>query len=70
MNITTQTWIARIRAAFAGQRERGASALEWALIAAIAVVAATLIGTAVYNAVSNKADQVGTCADQPVGSNC
>ncbi len=70
MNITKSLWLAKIRAALSESRERGASALEWALIAAVVVVAATLIGTAVYNAVSSKADDVTACVDQPVGSNC
>jgi Flp pilus assembly pilin Flp len=51
-------------------RERGASALEWAIIAAIAVVIATVIGTVVYNVVQNKGTQLQNCADQPVGSSC
>jgi Flp pilus assembly pilin Flp len=51
-------------------REHGASALEWAVIAAIVVVAATAIGAAVYNIVQNKSDQLENCANQPVGSTC
>lgn len=51
-------------------RERGASALEWAIIAAIVVVIATVIGTVVYNVVSNKGTQLTNCANQPVGGSC
>jgi Flp pilus assembly pilin Flp len=54
----------------AEHRERGASALEWAIIAAIAVVIATVIGTVVYNVVQDKGTQLQNCADQPVGSSC
>ena len=61
---------ARVRALRAADRDRGASALEWAIIAAISVVIATIIGTVVYNVVSHKAQDVANCGDQPVGGNC
>ena len=51
-------------------RERGASELEWAIIAAIVVVAATAIGAAIYNIVQNKTAALDKCANQPVGSTC
>lgn len=70
MKITKSTWVRRMRAALRGARERGASALEWALIAAIVVVAATFIGAAVYNVVQDRAGQMTDCANAPVGSNC
>lgn len=70
MKSTKNTVLRRMRAAFAGARERGASALEWALIAAIVVVAATFIGAAVYNVVQDKAADMENCANAPVGSNC
>jgi Flp pilus assembly pilin Flp len=70
MNITKSTWLRRIHEALRGARERGASALEWALIAAIVVVAATFIGAAVYNVVQDKAADMENCANAPVGSNC
>lgn len=38
--------------------ERGASAVEWAVIAAIGVAAASVIGTVVYNKVKGQADCV------------
>jgi adenylosuccinate lyase len=63
--------VARVRAVRSEeQRDLGASALEWAIIAAIAVVIATVIGTVVYNVVTKKGDQLQNCADQPVGSQC
>jgi Flp pilus assembly pilin Flp len=52
------------------RRELGASALEWAIIAAISVVIATIIGTVVYNVVKNKGDDITKCGSQPVGANC
>ncbi len=50
--------------------DRGASALEWAIIAAIAVVIATVIGGVIYNVVKQKGTDLQTCANQPVGSSC
>ena len=50
------------------QRERGASALEWAIIAAVVVVAASVIGGVIYNVVDSKSQQLQQCANQPVGS--
>lgn len=52
----------------AERRERGASALEWAIIAAIAVVIASIVGYAVYNAVNNQTATIDKCGSQPVGS--
>ncbi len=59
---------ARARASVA--RERGASALEWAIIAAIVVVAATAIGAVVYKVVTNNASKVEQCGNLPAGSQC
>lgn len=61
---------ARVRALRAADRDRGASALEWAIIAAISVVIATIIGAIVYNVVQTKATAVQNCANQPVSSQC
>lgn len=58
------------RARFDGARERGASALEWAIIAAIVVVAATAIGAVVYKVVTANADKVQNCGNLPAGSSC
>jgi Flp pilus assembly pilin Flp len=52
------------------RQDRGASALEWAVIAGIVVVAASVIGGAVYNIVDQKSQNLKTCANQPVGSSC
>jgi len=46
----------------------GASALEWAIIAAVVVVAASVIGGVIYNVVDDKTTQLEQCANQPVGS--
>ncbi len=52
------------------RRDLGASALEWAIIAAVSVVIATIIGTVIYNVVKDKGDQVKNCGNQPVGCSC
>jgi len=41
--------------------DRGASALEWAVISAILVTAAVIIGGVIYNVVSNKSDDIQAC---------
>jgi Flp pilus assembly pilin Flp len=58
------------RARQAHSDEEGASALEWAIIAAILVVAATTIGAIIYRIVQQKGSQLEQCANQPVGSSC
>lgn len=63
-------WMVRVQAELANSRERGASALEWALIAAVVVVAAALIGSAVYNVVVDKAAQVENCGNLGPGGTC
>lgn len=50
--------------------ERGATVLEWALIAAVIVVAASVIGGVVYNIVTTKSASLEECANQPAGSTC
>ena len=57
---------ARTRRAAAAGRDAGASALEWAVIAAIVVVAATLIGGAVYRIVQTKSTQLESCASSAI----
>ncbi len=49
-------------------RDLGASALEWAIIAAVVVVAASIIGGVIYNIVDTKSQQLEECANQPIGS--
>jgi Flp pilus assembly pilin Flp len=63
------TGIDRARALRADDdRERGASALEWAIISAILVTAAVLIGGVIYRVVSSKGTQLEQCAKQPPGA--
>ena len=52
------------------RRDLGASALEWAIIAAIAVVIATVIGAVVYNVVQKKGSDLNNCSQQAVGTAC
>lgn len=61
---------ARARRAAAQGRDAGASALEWAVIAAIVVVAATLIGGAVYKIVQTKSAELTKCSQTTVGGVC
>jgi Flp pilus assembly pilin Flp len=54
--------LTRHRALMADEdRELGASALEWAVISAIVVTAAVLIGTVIYNVVNNKTAAIKNC---------
>lgn len=67
------TLLAAIRArlqAVRGAVDRGASALELAVIAAVLVLAASFIGAAVYNTVQKKTTNLTTCANQPAGQPC
>lgn len=50
--------------------EAGASVLEWALIAAVVVVAASIIGAVIFNIVQDKSTQLDDCANKPAGSAC
>lgn len=50
--------------------DRGASALEWAIIAAVVVVAASVIGGVIFNIVQNKSAALDACANAPVGAAC
>jgi len=52
------------------QDETGASVLEWALIAAVVVVAASIIGAVIFNIVQDKSTDLENCANKPAGSNC
>ncbi|GAA0288822.1 hypothetical protein [Kineococcus aurantiacus] len=61
---------ARARRAARDGRDAGASALEWAIIAAVVVVAASLIGGAIYKIVQDKSQDLQTCASVAVGSSC
>jgi Flp pilus assembly pilin Flp len=50
------------------ERDLGASAIEWAVISAILVTAAVLIGGVVYTVVRDKSNAIATCSNQPVGA--
>ena len=58
------------RRAAARGRDSGASALEWAIIAAVVVVAASVIGGVVFNIVQSKGNALQECANVAVGSAC
>ncbi len=60
----------RLASMGSGARERGASALEFAIIAAVVVVAASVIGAVVYNIVVEKGDALENCANTAVGTEC
>lgn len=51
-------------------RDLGASALEWAIIAAISVVIASVIGAIVYKVVSKKGSDLQNCANKAIGDPC
>lgn len=48
--------------------EAGASVLEWALIAAVVVVAAAIIGGVITQVVKDKSDKIKECSN--VGATC
>ena len=50
--------------------EAGATVLEWALIAAVVVVAASIIGAVIFNIVQDKSSQLDDCANKPAGTAC
>ncbi len=53
-----------------GARDTGASALEFAIIAGIVVVAASVIGAVIFNVVETKSTELETCAEQAVSEAC
>jgi hypothetical protein len=64
--IRTLWWVARARIADAKRTEGrsvGASALEWAIISAILVTAAILIGNAVYSRVQESSSKLDECSE-------
>lgn len=72
IQLTRLLWryaMARRAALRAAPRDLGASALEWAIISAIVVTAAVVIGGVVYRVVQDKGTQLENCANQPVGAN-
>jgi hypothetical protein len=44
--------------------------LEWALIAAVVVVAASAIAAVIFRIVEDKGASLEACANQPAGSEC
>ncbi len=69
VQVLSAVLVARVREVRASERkDLGASALEWAIIAAIAVVIASIVGYAVYNVVNTKSSKINSCGNQPVGS--
>lgn len=62
--------LARTTRRLKGARDAGASALEFAIIAAIVVVAASVIGAVIYNVVSTKSSELEECAKVAVGTEC
>ncbi|MFB9378857.1 hypothetical protein ACFFKU_00125 [Kineococcus gynurae] len=64
------TLLTRLRHEHRTVRDLGASALEWAVIAAVVVVAASVIGGVVYGIVQQKSAALQTCASAAVGTSC
>jgi hypothetical protein len=52
------------------RNEIGATVLEWALIAAVVVVAASAIAAVIFRIVETKGADLEACANQPAGSEC
>ena len=52
------------------RNEIGATVLEWALIAAVVVVAASVIAAVIFRIVENKGADLEACANQPAGEAC
>jgi Flp pilus assembly pilin Flp len=61
---------ARFRFQRIRQCEDGASVIEWAMIAAVVVVAASIIGAVIFNIVQDKSGQLTDCANKPAGTDC
>ena len=55
------TLCARIAAARAGGRQRGASVVEWVVISMIVISLVAFVGYLITQAVQSKAQQVSTC---------
>lgn len=58
----------RYHALRAQPRDAGATALEWAVISAILVTAAVVIGGIIYKTVQDKGKSISDCANKPVGA--
>ncbi|GAA1936116.1 hypothetical protein [Nocardioides marmoribigeumensis] len=62
------TLLTRLRAS--RRDERGATVLEWALIAAAVVVAASIIAAVIFRIIDTKSGQLEDCANQPANVEC
>ena len=62
------TLLTRLRAS--RRDERGATVLEWALIAAAVVVAASIIAAVIFRIIDTKSGQLSDCANQPANVQC
>ncbi len=65
-----QVALVRRDALRAQPRDLGASALEWAIISAILVTAAVLIGGIIYNVIQSKGDELEQCSTTAPGGAC
>jgi Flp pilus assembly pilin Flp len=52
------------------EKDRGASAIEWAIIAALSVAMAVIIGVVVYNVVNTQKGNISNCANVKPGDSC
>ena len=50
--------------------ERGATVLEWALIAAVVVVAASIIAAVIFRIINQKSQDLSDCANKPADVAC
>ena len=62
------TLLSRLRARQSDQR--GATVLEWALIAAAVVVAASVIAAVIFRIIDTKGAELESCANQPANVEC
>lgn len=53
----------RVARARSAETDRGASAVEWVIIAAVAVGIVAFVGAILMNALRGKAEEVGNCID-------
>ena len=62
------TLLTRLRARQSDQR--GATVLEWALIAAAVVVAASVIAAVIFRIIDTRSQDMENCANQPANVEC
>jgi len=63
--VSLRARIARVRS---GELERGASAVEWVVISMIVVTIVAVVGYVISDALTKRADTVGTCIGGADGS--